>query len=220
MVEMELQKVISLAADGDEASRIESDLDGVAVVDDAEGRRRVGELDGGKVGGFRLADVDGRLVRSRLALGVVRVEVRPVRRAVLAVVGPRMSAFGMLLAERGPCAANHREQDRERVRHADRHDCLPWAADCSPRTGPLESWTMAQSGLQGRWTFIATYFAVGQNFGSFAVGLSPGCLHDPPVTGWTGRAGFTSACFVMVDALSPRGPDYEMREIQGYSIAP
>ena len=86
-VEVELDQFVGLAGERDGALA-DADLQGVAVVDDAEIGRAVAELDRLQIDLDAILDVDGRLPFAGGANLVLRVEIGPVLRLASAFIAP------------------------------------------------------------------------------------------------------------------------------------
>src|SRR5215469_7140688 len=76
-VKVELLKLIFLVADHNETSGPVVDHDGVAVINDVQGRTVVINADRGNGGSLRIADVNGRLAMPILAHCEFRRQVTP-----------------------------------------------------------------------------------------------------------------------------------------------
>src|SRR5260370_10778992 len=97
MVEVKLDDLIFLPCYRNLASRRVVDLNGVAVVDDLQGRCLVVEFDRRQLSFFSAPDVDRRLFVSQLADSVFWTEIAPVFRTFRAGVGPLVALGGVML---------------------------------------------------------------------------------------------------------------------------
>src|SRR6478672_6610358 len=88
MVEMELDELVLLLVQGDEAAGCVVDLNRVAVVDELERNGMIVEAELRQVGAFGIANVDGRLMSTGLAGRVLRLEIAPVLRSGASLVTP------------------------------------------------------------------------------------------------------------------------------------
>src|SRR4029079_17243661 len=116
VMEVELHQFVTFAADGEETAGRIDDLDGVPVVDDAQGRRLVGELQRREIGVMHgpMTDVDRRLVLACRAGFEIPFQVGPVRRVGVPVVAPVL-VFG------SEAAAADEQQEAGKFHGSPRH---------------------------------------------------------------------------------------------------
>src|SRR5260221_14122832 len=89
MVKMILQQLVLLAADHAMRARLDIDLNGVAVVEDAKSPRLVGDIDRlAELGRDRILEVDRRLLDPELARLEVGRQLAPTARSRLALIAP------------------------------------------------------------------------------------------------------------------------------------
>jgi len=85
-----LDELVGLAVDCQGAAGLDIDLDAVAIVDDVQRRGFIIENQSRKGPAVNVvrADIDGRLHLAGATGRILRVQVRPVRRATLTGIGP------------------------------------------------------------------------------------------------------------------------------------
>src|SRR5690606_690084 len=88
MVEMELDEIILRAGNGAGTAGIGVDLDGMAIVDEAQRKPAIVEPDAARVARQRSRQIDRRLLQAELADFEVRRELAPMLGSGLSLVGP------------------------------------------------------------------------------------------------------------------------------------
>ena len=110
-MKMELEKLIFLAAYNDLASRCVVDLNGVAVVNDAQGRVPIFKLNRRQARFRRPPDVDRRLGMALAAIMIGAAQVCPILRSIRARIAP--FCFGSL---RQSCDIGRGQQEHKNIR--------------------------------------------------------------------------------------------------------